>query len=339
MISAVGNSFDQYAMGWRRSFLWRDGKIHGKVAPSWVLLDLLICSLVTIAVAGIVEVWRRQRRRIWQLYLREVLVVCALIGVALAAGMQFAHQTRETAKCVARLKSHTSKGGGIGIDHGLPAVVREHLPESEFQPFDRLVYALTGIYSEFDNEDLRFMAKQPYLRSVEVRASRGCGPLLESFSNLKSLSLRGGELWDEDLRAISRIKGLKRLKIQCPILPRETLTCCAAMPSLKELSIYGRCVALRTRDGKIVDYHMAKTLEEEDIEQVEHVRADLKLLEGLPRLETLELSRLEFTRDSLAALASVESLKSLSINDCGHDPLDLEKLRSLRPDLTIDADH
>jgi hypothetical protein len=56
-------------------------------------------------------------------------------------------------------------------------------------------------------------------------------------------------------------------------------------------------------------------------------------------LETLELSRLEFTRDSLAALASVESLKSLSINDCGHDPLDLEKLRSLRPDLTIDADH
>jgi hypothetical protein len=155
--------------GWPLSYLVRDDRFYFFRAPSgqwelrstpiwslnedfvsfslWRLLADGSVALCLMAVVGfLAEYWRRQRRRVWQLRISDLLGLTALVSVAVWYVLTAAKQYEREMKAL-RALGLPLQGPPLNTDRpvqtrGGPTWLRAAIGESRFpKVFDRVVYA------------------------------------------------------------------------------------------------------------------------------------------------------------------------------------------------------
>jgi hypothetical protein len=286
---------------------WRPWDGPGEWSTAKLLIDLAVWSLVLVAAAASAQWWRAQRRWIWQLGLRDLLILTAVAGLAFA---WLADQRAEYLREQALVASLRVRPGHAPQDHQVGAKVPAWWPASWqtrwHELFDRPWY----YYSSGDTD----LACQ----------HRHIVALRETVFHPE---------FTEHLRQMSRLEAIDLCYARLPYfdVTRQStiLRDLAPLPNLRGVNLAGT----NATDADMAWLRACSQLELIDLSQVDIGDYGVAHLARLPRLRHLELSSDRISDRGCKALAEIKSLEDLSLSSRNiHDAgaRELAKLKRLK---------
>ena len=262
----------------------------------YLIVDVAIGLMITFSAALLFELWRRQRERILQFYVRDIFLFACMVSIACSI---FAfHRSQYVAEknvlqLIEKIKDPGVQWSGtvsdrVGWQPAGPSWIRQLVGNHQLQMLDRVV----GI--DTSGDELKLVVKLQHIKYVCIsNVSNQQLRLLEDLPQLEALDMcyanlddSGQELIDEDGYVIEQSFHLPRL------------------PKLRGLNLYN--TAFRG-DG----------------------------LENIPSIEVLELAGTDIDDDSIPALSSLTKLKTLSLCGTAISDSGIEHLREVLPDCEI----
>jgi hypothetical protein len=266
---------------------------------TFFLIADAVLGFATVLVAGFLfEAWRRQRNRLVQFYIVEVLILTGIVAVCSKVYVFHRAQYRNESDILQAIEKTEHQGVKwyITINErtdwqlGGPSWLRQLIGDRPFQVFDRVI----GI--DASGEDIEHVVKLPNIKVVRISVatiSNGQLKMLEQLPQLEALDMcfamlddEGQEIVDEDGYVVEQFFRLPRL------------------PNLRGLNLYG--TAFRG-DG----------------------------LENIPSIEILDLGNTSTDDKSVPALSALTKLKKMSLFDTDLSDSGIDQLRRALPNCEI----
>ncbi len=292
---------------------WRPWEGPGQWSIVNLLLDLGLWSLV-LALAGVAaQYWRSQRRAIWQLGLRDLLILTGVAGLVCAwiAAARVDYLREQSLRA-----TYLARTGNPGSEHQPGASVPAWLPDS-LQARYRGLFSRTCYYRSDGDSDLA--CQHPHLLALRETAYHKDFPRhLRQMSRLEALDLSFTELPYFDatrqatiLKSLTPHSNLRGINLYSTNATDADMAWLAACPRLEVIEL---------SDTKIGDHGLAH-------------------LARLPRLRVLSISSDRISDAGCRSIAQMVALEELSlasrnIHEAGAS--ELAKLPKLRK-LTITA--
>jgi hypothetical protein len=281
-----------------------------------------ICVLVLVAISF--EYWRRQRRRVFQLRLSDLLIGTAVVAVAFAYGLKV---EREYDRERAALAELGLERGDYVRSLGGPSWLRQLSPESfvrVLSRFDRVIQIDLPSSSELEHvsrlseirlvrlsgarpsgNEIATFAELPRLEALELNFvhprrvpqvghpdiypddaefARGLAPL-KALARLVALDVSNSSFGDESAAAVADFRKLRILDAGESLVTNRGLASLAEIESLEQLTIHGENI---TDEG-------------------------MKHLGQLKRLRWLSLDAWDVTDQGLVHLADLKDLRGLDL--------------------------
>lgn len=289
---------------------WRPWEGPGQWSIANLLLDLGLWSLVLVAAAVAAQYWRSQRRAIWQLGLRDLLILTGVAGLACA---WIAATRVDYLREQSLLAAYRERTGNPGREHEAAASVPAWLSDS-LQGRYRRVFNRTCYYRSDGDSDLA--CQHPHLIALRETAFHKDFP--------------------RHLRQMSRLEALDLSFVK---LPYSDATRQATI--LKSLSPHSNLRGINLHSTNATDADMAwlascPRLEVIDLTSTKIGDHGLAHLAKLPRLRTLTISSDRISDAGCRSIAQIAALEELSlasrnIHEAGASELArLPKLRKLK---------
>ena len=315
---------DRFEHGWpmtwltrRYSFLLDDFtadvgacfKLTGDAASvrtAALMVNMAACLLISLGLGVAFEYWRRQRSRLWQFHLRDVLLLTTL--ACLAAGW-YAAQRLEKANEVAALARSESESLSDAEIYPRPYVDATRLREGGITWLRRLV------------GDAPFV---PFDRTLDLTVNRAGLPLAHPCTevvHLKVISPLGSEELAH-LESFHRLEELEMLR-DVSSAPGDSIE----LPRLARLrALYvGKCDADLTGFGRLPN------LEWLELGPAPVNHSMLRELASLPELRTVHLFPSSLEPGCFEELAGLKSLESLVVQFTTLQDEDLRDIGQLAP--------
>jgi len=292
---------------------WRPWEEPGQWSTVNLLLDLGLWGLVLVGVGMATQWWRSGRRAIWQLGLRDLLLLTGVAALGFAwLGDQRAEYLREQA-LVATLRM---RPGGAVVDHQMGARVPAYWPEP-WQARYRVLFNRPCYFYSSGDSDLACQHRHVVaLRETAIHSE--FGRHVEQMPRLEAIDLSFVKLPYFDVtRQATILHDLPRL------------------PNLRGVNLF---------DTNVTDADMQWLAACPRLEVIELSETDigdhgLAHLTGLPRLRRLTISSDRISDRGCRAIADMPALEELllashNVHDAG--VVELARLGTLR-DLNISA--
>lgn len=272
-----------------------------------LLLNVALWTLILVLAAATAQWWRSQRRAIWQLGLRDLLAITAVLACGFAWFGYERHEYLKNQRFTAELELEPYGHYDSGV------TVPAWLPPSLQLPYTRLFTRVAYFHSEAETD----VASQ--YRHIIVLREIGIHPAfpkhLKQMPQLEAINLAFVPLpYFDATRRATVLRDLPR------------------MPNLRGINLYGT----NTTDADMAWLARCRRLEVVDLYDVEIGDEGIAHLQGLPRLRSLRLSSDRITDEGCRHLAEFPALEELwvasrSITDVGAGELTrLKGLKELR---------
>lgn len=319
---------------------WSDQPEFASRNLLWNFGNIVIVATVS---GGAFELWRRARRKLCQLHLRDLLAILLLISLAgawyTAARRRYAHELKicglpfvegEFTSWARRepihgIKWYSKTSGGI-------TWLRRLLGESSFQFLDRVIAA------EVEPAGIQWVAQLPDVGAVAVEGDVTGDDLahLQKLPLLAYLSISRYELstWQQEAKHSSP-------RLMLPHLPQVyelnvsdfDVEGLGNLPSLEFIEWWGEPIdeplfrqLAALPNLQYVEFHQCRLLD-----------GGLSQLKSNPRLTQLSFSLVLMPADCLKPLGEVTQLDQLELSSCTlNDPDEIRHLRGLSRLKTLD---
>jgi hypothetical protein len=285
-----------------------------------LLSDIAVGIFVLVAVVISFEYWRRQRRRLFQLRLCDLLIGTAIVAVAIAYGLNAA---REYDREQAALAELGVSPGDYFRSSGGPSWLRELIPVSFPAVFDRVVRI------DVENPSkLEHVSRLSELRVVRLSGADPSGKEIGVFAELPRLEalelsfVHPRSAPDEDYndtnsdaefaRGLQSLAGLKHLAALDVSNSSFGDKSAAAIADFKKLRILDAGETLVTNQG-LANLAEIESLEELTIQGENITDEGLQYLVRLKRLRWLSLAAWDVTDQGLVHLADLKDLRGLDL--------------------------
>ncbi|MHC4400706.1 MAG: leucine-rich repeat domain-containing protein [Planctomycetota bacterium] len=263
-------------------------------------LDVGAALCIMAAAGALFEWWRRQRRRLFQVHIRDLLVLTALAAVVLAWVSMKAQAYRTEQKAVAELEWAPDE---YQWQRGGPTWLRRLIGDSPFRIFDRLVDVSIG------NEDPELVRRFRHLKRLEDRPGDTL-PYLRDLPRLEDLDLFMADVDDDDLRHLEHCTSLQELSLCATGVTDKGLSHLVGLTELRNLDL------ARNAIGNEGLRHLAglTNLEMLILWETDVTDAGLGHLRGLENLRSLHLDGTNVTAAGLVHLQALTGLEELVID-------------------------
>ena len=296
-----------------------DWRPLAKLAPGALAFDLgLALALVALAVAA-AEQRRRRWRHVLQFSLSELLLFVMVLGGV--CGWAFHDYRRQQAA----LDQLADLEQGIGVDQSLPDWLWRHLPYlpgGRLKPLDKVTSLALANSASSRVPQLEALQELVHLKRLEFR-NEGGEPdavaddpddddlrLLSYLRGLVKLRICGDRVSDAGLANLARLTQLKDLELSCPNVSEAGLARLAELEQLERLQI-AECAIT---PGVLERLAELRRLESLDLSLEGGASGPLlAALKSLPALRSLKLSGLEVADAELGELARLEQIEHLSL--------------------------
>ncbi len=286
---------------------WRPWEGLGRWSTVNLLIDLGLWSLLIIAAGIAAQWWRAERRAVWQLGLRDLLVLTGVAGVAFA---WLADQRAEYWREKALVETLRTRPGQAVLAHQFGARVPVWWPPSLQAPYRQLFDRPCYFHSSGDTD----LACQH--RHVIVLHELTFHPDFRSH-----------------LARMPRLEAIDLCFVKLPYFDATRqatiLRDLAPLPNLRGINLEKTNVT----DADLAWLSSCRQLEVINLSQTSIGDRGLAQLASLPRLRWLRISSDRITDRGCQAIAQMQALEELSlasrnVHDAG--ALELTKLRKLR---------
>ncbi|HZL90202.1 MAG TPA: hypothetical protein VFB96_17690, partial [Pirellulaceae bacterium] len=297
------------------------------------------CVLVLPWICGLAfEAWRRQRKRLWQLHLRDLMVGVVLVS---AVGAWYLREQRQSRYLSEMQQSRVSRIDVVESSAGGVTWIRKLGVEERFNFLDRpvaiemtrrgLVHLpeLTDVqhvhYSGIASDgELRRLKSLPQLCFLDLSGSvvvdeHGKANILRKppvselqlprLAGLRSLDL---SYVDYRVRGLEKLRSVEMLNLTGAFVDDAVLNQAAALPRLKRLNLSSRgfdetptSLALLPSLARLEELALERSYLRED---------DLKHIGGMSKLKRLSVARCTFLGGHVWHLAGMESLEHLDLS-------------------------
>jgi hypothetical protein len=313
----------------------------------------LLAAVGVIALVGLLaEYWRRQRHSIWQLRIRDLLGMTAII----AGGTWYVQTTlrdyeREQLAIqhfglpvwsYSQFRSDPVSSPVSFRSHGGPTWLRSLLGQRFPKVFDRLICLDNAPFALSLRDEPERISAFKELRALQLMVSALSTPQLDRVKSLKRLEAIRIIVVSDETQEILSDEALAAVLPPLADLPNlwfvhaaggrfgdRTLKVFAAIPQLRVLKLYNSSET----DDSLVALADCQTLEELYLANIRISPASLAHLQRLPRLRTLSLYLCPLSDAGFETLAHFPGLEQLSINDttaCGQELHRLAGLKNLK---------
>jgi hypothetical protein len=290
-----------------RAPAWQPWEGPGERSALWLLVDVAIWSVVLVAAAAGAQHWRSRRRRVWQLDLRDLLVLTALAGALFA---WLAATRLEARREQVMLAEYRQRTGNPEMAHEVGTSVPAWWPDW-LQGRYREAFNRTSFYRSSGDSDLA-------CRHAHV------------------VTLRETAYHPDFVRHLRQMPDLEALDLSYTTLPyfdatRQTtlLRGLAPLPKLRGINLYGTNVT----DADLAFLAACPRLEMIDLSDTGIGDHGLAHLATLPRLRVLHISSDRISDRGCRWLGAMQHLEELSLASRNvHDAgiLELARISTLR---------
>lgn len=265
-----------------------------------LIADIAVALAIVLSTTFLFGLWRRQRRRLRQFHVRDLLVLAGSVSLA---GAMYGHYRSEHAdqwnvlKAVERMSDPNDPllaWGATITRHaewqpGGPSWVRQLVGDSPFQPFDRVI----GV--DVSGAELRHIANLRSLRVIRVHESVSNRQLqyLAGLPQLEALSIGLINFDDEGHETVDENGHVTDGCLQLPKLP-----------NLRGLNLYQGAFC---GDG----LENIPAIESLDVTGTQMTDHSARKLAKLIHLRSLSLAGTEITDDGLRHISSLHNLEQL----------------------------
>jgi hypothetical protein len=282
--------------------------------------NLCVALLATFASGLAFEAWRRQRRRIWQVHLRDYFAAILVLSLVLAWCV---YAQRRHAAEQAILDQRTGDGGHLTRQvnqEGGITWLRRCVGEQLFQWLDRPFEVAVA-----EGDDWSQLEKLPSVVSVEVQVygtTKGLGHLAR-VPRLEALYLADPIYYDDNFvnllgsppdNVVAELPPLPNLRGLYVGQPAHKCRRIDRLTSLEAIRIGERCID----DEALREISALPNLRELSLDGLSHT-ADLSFLPSLPRLAALSFYYGEISASSLKHIGRCAHLLELSLYMCRVD--------------------
>ena len=328
--------------GWPVTYLWREEVLVGnktRLSP-WSLsegvlrasyfglgLDLLAGAAALVLGVALYEAWRRRRSKVYQLHVRDLLVLMTVVSVAFGwLGWQ-AKQHRDEQEVLRQL--------GVTTTHcqwqpGGPSWMREWIGADRFRILDRVVSVELGHKQQFarwmhtaqsngvlSGSDSPNDLGLPLIEGTDF-VMPGLGgafptdnlPRYRAPAKPEASQSQAAAVLDADLAALGRLPNLQELILNQTGISNEQMTRVASLTGLRSLEL-SEC---RIGDEGLAFLSELTNLEGLFVSGVEVTDDGLEHLKKLNRLKNLRLETPWITDAGLAHIQHLTNLESLQID-------------------------
>lgn len=273
-------------------------------------------SLLALATAA-AEQRRRRWRHLLQFSLAELLIFMLVLGGV--CGWAFHDYRRQQAA----LEQLAELEQSVGVDQSLPGWLWQrlpYLPGGRLKPLDKVTSIALSSSAASDLPRLDALQELVHLKRLEFRnelaselgAESGDDELrlVSKLRGLVKLRIYGDRVSDAGLASLSRLTRLKDLELSCPNIGEAGLAHLANLDQLQRLQI-SQCRITPAALDRLADLTQLESLHlgiEEGI-----TGPILASLVRLSALRSLKLSGLEVSDAELAELERLEQLEHLSL--------------------------
>lgn len=272
-------------------------------------------SLLALATAA-AEQRRRRWRHLLQFSLAELLIFMLVLGGV--CGWAFHDYRRQQAA----LDQLADLEQSVGVDQSLPGWLWQrlpYLPGGRLKPLDKVTSIALANSASNDMPRLDALQELVHLKRLEFRNEQGnelgeSGDdelrLVSKLRGLVKLRIYGDRVSNAGLANLARLTRLKDLELSCPNVGEAGLAHLANLDQLRRLQI-SQCRITPAALERLADL---KQLESLDLGLEEGVTGPiLASLARLSALQSLKLSGLEVSDAELAELERLEQLEHLSL--------------------------
>lgn len=285
--------------------------------------DLALAIALLAGITAAVERRRRRWRHVLQFSLAELLMFVLVLGGV--CGWAF-HDYRRQQAALDRLAKLEQ---GAGVDQSLPDWLWRllpYLPGGRLKPLDKVV-SVTLLHSSSEVAGrLDALAELGHLKRLEFRdegdgheleaRELGASPdddelrLVSNLRGLVKLRICGDRISDAGLASVARMTQLKDLELSCPNVGDAGLARLAGLERLERLQIWQG----RISSAGLDQLARLKRLESLDLALPGAIGEPLLAsLKKLPALKSLRLSGVELTDAQLAEFDELDHLEHLAL--------------------------